>query len=81
MFAFLGLGATELIICFPLLVLFPIWIWMLIDCLQNAPSQGNEKLTWVLVIILLGPLGAILYLILQRHKWKRPDSGDDFRQP
>ena len=48
------------------------WLMMLVDCLKNAPSHGNDKPTWVLVIILLGPLGALLYAVIQRDKWPKP---------
>ncbi len=64
---------------FPLLV-FPIccvgflffifWIWMLIDCLINEPSEGNDKIVWVLVIVFTHWIGALIYLFLQRPKRK-----------
>ncbi len=43
-----------------------LWIWMLIDCLVNEPSEGNDKVIWVLVIIFLGWLGALIYLLARR---------------
>ena len=42
------------------------WIWMLVDAIQNEPSIGNDKLIWVLVIILLGFLGAGIYFFVRR---------------
>lgn len=42
------------------------WIWMLVDCITKEPDQGNDKLIWVLVIVLLGLIGALVYLIARR---------------
>ena len=51
--------------CFgPLLAI--LWIWMLIDCLINEPSEGNDKVIWVLVIIFTGWIGALIYLLARR---------------
>jgi di/tricarboxylate transporter len=42
------------------------WLYPLIDCLQNEPSDSNDKLVWVLLILFLGGIGGIFYLILRR---------------
>lgn len=42
------------------------WIWMLIDCLKNEPSIGNDKIIWALVIVFLSYLGAFLYYLVRR---------------
>ncbi len=42
------------------------WIWMLIDCLQNEPSTGNEKVIWVLLMVFLGIIGSMLYYFIRR---------------
>ena len=42
------------------------WVWMLVDCLVNEPSQGNDKIIWALVILLVHVLGAILYYLVRR---------------
>jgi hypothetical protein len=52
------------------LLLFAFWLWMLVDCIQRGPSGGNEKIIWVLVIVLLGPIGAAVYFLVQRSKWR-----------
>ncbi len=36
---------------------FVFWIWMLIECLSKEPSEGNDKLIWILVIVLLYFIG------------------------
>lgn len=42
------------------------WIWMLIDCLKNEPSIGNDKIIWALVIIFLNGIGALIYYLIRR---------------
>lgn len=54
----IGLGLTILGLVF--------WIWMLIDCLKYEPSEGNDKVIWVLVIVLLNWVGALVYYIVRR---------------
>ena len=55
--------------CFGLLGTI-LWIWMLIDCLTNEPSEGNDKLVWALVIIFTHWIGALIYLLVRRPQRK-----------
>ena len=52
----LGVGGTIL------------WIWMLVDCATKEKSEGNDKLIWILVIVLTHWIGALIYLIVRRPK-------------
>jgi len=61
-------GLMELLIVLILGVGALFWVFVLVDCLRNEPSEGNEKLVWVLVIVLTSFVGAVLYLILRRPK-------------
>lgn len=45
---------------------FVFWIWMLVDCATKEPSQGNEKVVWILVIVFLHGLGALIYYFARR---------------
>ena len=45
---------------------FAIWIWMLIDCITKEPSEGNDKLIWILVIVFTGVIGAAIYYFVRR---------------
>lgn len=56
-FGFFGLLALASVV---------FWVWMLIDCLTNEPSEGNDKVIWALVILLLHALGALLYYFVRR---------------
>jgi hypothetical protein len=43
-------------------------IWMLIDAIQNPKLDSTMKLVWALVIILIAPIGAIIYFFVGRNK-------------
>lgn len=49
-----------------ILVSIVFWIWMLVDCAQNEPSEGNDKVIWILVIIFTHWLGALIYFFARR---------------
>lgn len=54
LFALLGLAAAVF------------WIFMLIDCVTKEPSEGNDKLIWVLIILFANWIGALVYLLVRR---------------
>ncbi len=56
-------------ICIFGLASFAIWIFMLLDCLKREFKKSDERLVWILVVLLTGIIGAILYYFLI----KRPD--------
>jgi TM2 domain-containing membrane protein YozV len=58
-----GLLIWQLLI----LVTIGLWIYCLIDILKSKFEQ-NDKIVWVLVVVLLPILGSLLYLIIGRKK-------------
>ena len=44
------------------------WIWMLVDCATKEPSEGNDKLVWILVIALTHLIGALIYFLVRRPR-------------
>ena len=64
----LDLIAIPLFLIFGLLALAAtaFWIWMLVDCLMNEPSEGNDKLIWAMVILFAHGLGAIISFLARR---------------
>jgi hypothetical protein len=61
-----NLGPELLIIPFGLLFVgaFVVWIWALVDAIQvpdDSMYRSGTKLLWVLVIVLTGIIGAIIY--------------------
>ncbi|QDU82876.1 hypothetical protein Pla110_46390 [Polystyrenella longa] len=44
-------------------------IWAVIDCATNEPSEGNDKLVWMAVIIFgyfVAGIGAFVYYFVRR---------------
>ncbi|HPA47395.1 MAG TPA: PLDc N-terminal domain-containing protein [bacterium] len=56
----------------PLILLFVgslvFWIWMIIDCAMNEPSEGNDKIIWILIIVLVQIIGALIYFFVRRPR-------------
>jgi len=67
-----GLGSTELVFILAavligvLCIIF--WIWMLVDCALNEPSEGNDKIVWIIIIVFAQLIGAIIYFFARRPK-------------
>ena len=62
------LGHWEIFVVFGLVagVGTILWIWMLVECLTRESSEGNDKLVWVLIIVLAHWIGALVYLLVRR---------------
>ncbi|MBI2632565.1 PLDc N-terminal domain-containing protein [Candidatus Pacearchaeota archaeon] len=61
---FAAAGIIIAIIIGVLLLAF--WIWMIIDCAKRNFKNDMEKIIWILVIVLLGWIGALIYYIVIR---------------
>ena len=48
------------------LVLIVFWLWMLIDCATKEPSEGNDKVIWILILIFTGWIGGLIYFFVRR---------------
>ena len=63
-------GMFELLIIVAMLAgafgAFVLWVWTLIDCIKNEPSQGSDRIMWVLIIALANWIGALIYLVVRR---------------
>jgi uncharacterized RDD family membrane protein YckC len=64
--SFLALLAVWLIFAVVGVLATAFWIWMLVDCVIHEPPQGNDKLVWILLIILLPFIGSLLYFFIRR---------------
>jgi hypothetical protein len=62
----------SIIMVFPMLAIgataAAFWIWMIIDCVTREPAEGNERLIWVLIIVLAHWIGALIYFFVRRPK-------------
>ena len=60
---FAGIGLLGIFLLFFAVVF---WFWMLVDCLKR--KKFEDKLVWIIVLLLLNILGAILYYLLVKSK-------------
>ena len=44
------------------------WLWMLVECATKEAKEGNDKITWVLIILVTHVVGAALYFFARRPK-------------
>lgn len=47
------------------------WILMLIDCVNRKFKKSDEKIIWIIVIALVGIIGAIIYYFVVKRKAKK----------
>jgi hypothetical protein len=47
------------------------WIWMIVDCVRNEPAESNDKIVWILVILLTHFIGALIYFFARRQPRRR----------
>lgn len=60
---FAGIGALAFVIA---ILLLAFWIWMIVDCAKRKFKNDVEKIVWIVVIVLGGWIGALVYLIVIR---------------
>jgi len=68
-----GIGLLLYFACFGVAMLLGLaltgfWIWMIVDCASNEPSEGNDKIIWILVIVFVSWIGAAIYYFVRRPK-------------
>lgn len=61
-------GGLMLVIGIISLAFLAFWVWALIDAIKNPRLSDNERLIWIIVILLTNWLGALIYLIVGRKK-------------
>ena len=47
------------------------WIWTLVDVATKEPAEEPNKIMWVLIVVLTGVIGALIYLLARRPERKR----------
>ncbi len=64
-------NSIDLFIGILLIVQLILMFWAIIDCSKRIFENNTIKLVWILVSLLLSPLGAIAYLIAGRNMGKK----------
>ena len=42
------------------------WVWVIYDCITKESSEGNDKVAWLLFVLLVPVLGALIYYFVRR---------------
>ncbi|MAG37802.1 hypothetical protein CMI45_00225 [Candidatus Pacearchaeota archaeon] len=48
------------------IALFAFWIWMIVDVAQRKFKESVEKIIWIVVVVVGGWVGALVYYIVVR---------------
>lgn len=48
------------------IALLALWIWMIVEVATKEPAQDPDRLMWLLIVILLGWIGAAVYYFVRR---------------
>ena len=49
------------------LVSFGLWVWSLIHCIKNKQLSDNNRIIGIILIVVLGILGSLIYLFLPKE--------------
>ena len=61
----------EIVFILSLIVLVRLgilWLYTLIDALKSEFKDGTNKIVWLIVIFILGPIGSILYIFISKKQ-------------
>jgi len=62
-FFFLFLIIPILIVVIAILALI-FWIFMIVDVAQRKFTNENDRLLWILIVVLVGIIGALIYYFM-----------------
>ncbi len=70
LFEGLILGSVFMVLFFGILSVlsFIFWIFMLIDAIKRNFRKSDERIIWVVVIVLTGVIGALIYYFVVKRK-------------
>jgi preprotein translocase subunit YajC len=62
----IGLGMMELVILLVLAFGFAFWVWMLTEAATKEAAESQDRLIWVLIVLLSSVIGAAVYFLVRR---------------
>jgi hypothetical protein len=65
---FMGFGILWILMFLVGIAGLVLWIWALVDAIQNPALDSTMRIVWVLVIVFTQVLGAIIYLAVGRSR-------------
>jgi hypothetical protein len=64
----MSVGAFMLLLIPVALLELGLMIWALVDVLRRERVRGDNKVVWILVIVLVNIIGPIIYFLLGRNE-------------
>ncbi len=61
---FFFMGPIILLAILFSVLLMAVWIWMIIDCAKRNKFRSGDRVVWILLLVLLGLIGMILYYFM-----------------
>jgi heme/copper-type cytochrome/quinol oxidase subunit 2 len=69
-----AIGPIMLLV-FPIaLIQIGLMVWALIDIAKRQYVKGNNKIVWILVVVLINIIGPIVYFLIGRQDGPREDN-------
>ena len=65
---FMGFGILWILMVILSIAALGVWIWALVDAIQNPALNSTMRLVWILVIVFTQIIGAIIYLAIGRSR-------------
>ena len=59
------------------LSLFGLWLWSLIHCCVNKQLSDTNRIIGIVLIVVLGIIGSLVYLFLPREPYRDEDEDED----
>jgi hypothetical protein len=63
---FVGFGILWVFMFLLGIAALVIWVWALVDAIQNPALDSTMRIVWILVIVFTQIIGAIIFLIVGR---------------
>jgi hypothetical protein len=63
---FVGFGILWIFMALLGIAALVVWVWALIDAIQNPALDSTMRIVWILVIVFTQIIGAIIYLAVGR---------------
>jgi len=61
-------GVGGIVFLLAVVAMFVLWLWSLIHCIMNKRMSDNNRIIGVVLIVVLGLIGSLVYLFLPRER-------------
>jgi len=65
---FVGMGVFMFLFVLIMLAGLVFWIIMLVDCAKRNFKKSEDKIIWILIVVLLQVIGAVVYYFVVKRK-------------